>query len=78
MADQRAAQRRLRSVCGCIIWIAIIAFSTNLRAATATPEMIDEAIKKGCDYLYGKQSKGNWEITEKRDTSAASTEMTGG
>lgn len=33
----------------------------------ATPEMVDEAIKKGADYLFSKQKNGNWEFAEKRD-----------
>ena len=36
-------------------------------AHAATPEAVDAAIKKGVDYLYSQQKKGNWESSPKRE-----------
>jgi hypothetical protein len=49
--------------------ISVLVLASQLLAATkpATPEAIDQAIKKGVGYLYSKQTKGNWEFAAKRD-----------
>ena len=45
---------------------------------TATPQMIDDAIKKGVDYLYSKQNKGTWEKNDKRDPTTKNWSVDGG
>src|SRR5205814_1217846 len=62
-------QMSLRIPLRLFLAIVIVAVPEHLRAETkhATPEAIDQAIKKGVDYLYSKQKKGNWEFAEKRD-----------
>jgi hypothetical protein len=48
-------------------------------AAPATPQKVDEAIKKGVAYLYSKQNKdGNWETIQKRDPSTKPYSTEGG
>ncbi len=37
------------------------------RARAATPEQVDEAIKKAVNYIYSQQSSGNWEVVQKRE-----------
>jgi hypothetical protein len=37
------------------------------RARAATPEQVDEAIKKAINYIYTQQASGNWEMVQKRE-----------
>src|SRR4051812_33470963 len=50
-----------------LLTFALVAPARGASSTTASPEMIDAAIKKGADYLFGKQKNGNWEFAEKRD-----------
>jgi hypothetical protein len=44
---------------------AVLTFSSSAKAAT--PEQVDEAIKKAINYIYSQQQGGNWEIVAQRD-----------
>ena len=46
---------------------AALVLITTHRAIAATPEQVDEAIKKAVNYIYSQQSGGNWEMVSKRE-----------
>jgi hypothetical protein len=50
-----------------LLTFALVACARGATPRAASPELIDEAIKKGADYLFSKQKNGNWEFAEKRD-----------
>ena len=54
-----------RAVLVCIA--AALIFVINPRARAATPEQVDEAIKKAVSYIYSQQAEGNWEMVPKRE-----------
>src|SRR5687768_13995028 len=43
---------------------AVLTISSSAKAAT--PEQVDEAIKKAINYIYSQQQGGNWEIVPSR------------
>jgi hypothetical protein len=45
---------------------ALILFPAS-RARAATPEQVEESIKKAINYIYSQQSSGNWEVVPKRE-----------
>src|SRR5947207_629771 len=48
-----------------------LAFSNRRFASAATPEQVDEAIKKAIAYIYSQQSGGNWELVSPRANEVA-------
>jgi hypothetical protein len=55
--------RRLVLLC----FSAALILITIHRAGAATPEQVEEAIKKATNYIYSQQSSGNWEMVAKRE-----------
>jgi len=53
--------------------VAVVALSSWLHCApvqAATPEEVEQAIKRAKDFLYSKQTNGNWELVQTRDPAA--------
>src|SRR3954452_17422681 len=61
-----------------VLSIVLLAGAGAATLPPATPEKIDEAIKKGVEYLYNKQKNGHWENAEKRDPTTKHWDMEGG
>jgi hypothetical protein len=52
---------------------AALTLSIHHRASAATPEQVDEAVKKAIAYIYTQQSGGNWEVSGSRSKDEAHT-----
>jgi hypothetical protein len=48
------------------VLILLVAVLPIPSARAATPEQVDEAIKKAINYIYSQQSSGNWEVVPSR------------
>src|SRR2546421_9495681 len=64
-----------------IIALLTLGFLACARGATippATPEQVDKTIARAVEWLYSKQTKGNWETAEKRDPTTKPSNTEGG
>jgi len=50
-----------------VLLAAALVLSSVPSAGAATPEQVDEAIKKAIAYIYSQQAEGNWEVVQKRE-----------
>src|SRR5436190_21297707 len=68
-----------RLILALLITIALVkTVSFGAAPPAVTPEKIDEAVKKGVEYLYSKQNNGHWERAEKRDPTTKNWDTEGG
>lgn len=49
---------------GCVVFI--VAAFLNASVMAATPEQVDQAIKRGVAFVYSQQRNGHWEVTPTR------------